>query len=163
MTIKDATIDQVPLIQSLAERIWWPTYSPLLDKGQIEFMLANIYSLTALEKVILDGSQHFILIYDENGPQGFAAYGPRPDEPRVYKLHKLYVLPENHGKGYGKAFIDEIKKRLKEKSVSHLDLNVYKKNPALKFYERIGFSILREEEIPFGPYTLYDYVMRMPI
>jgi diamine N-acetyltransferase len=163
MTIKDASIDQVPLIQTLAERIWWPTYSPLLDKSQIEYMLANIYSVTALEKVIRDGSQHFILIYDENGPQGFAAYGPRPDELGVFKLHKLYVLPENHGKGYGRAFIDEIRKRLREKSVAHLDLNVYKNNPALKFYERIGFSILREETIPFGPYTLYDYVMRMTL
>jgi ribosomal protein S18 acetylase RimI-like enzyme len=146
MTIKDASIDQAPLIQSLAERIWWPTYSALLDKSQIEYMLANIYSVDALEKVILD-----------------AAFGPRPDEPGVFKLHKLYVMPENHGKGYGKAFIDEIKTRLKEKSVDYLDLNVYKKNPALKFYERIGFSILREETIPFGPYTLYDYVMRMKL
>jgi ribosomal protein S18 acetylase RimI-like enzyme len=163
MTIKDASIDQAPLIQSLAERIWWPTYSALLDKSQIEYMLANIYSVDALEKVILDGTQQFILIYDENGPQGFAAFGPRPDEPGVFKLHKLYVMPENHGKGYGKAFIDEIKTRLKEKSVDYLDLNVYKKNPALKFYERIGFSILREETIPFGPYTLYDYVMRMKL
>ena len=163
MTIKDATIDQVPLIQSLAERIWWPTYSPLLDKSQIEYMLANIYSKESLKKVILDGSQHFILIYDENGAQGFAAFGPRPEEPGVYKLHKLYVLPENHGKGYGKALIEEVKQRLKAKSIASLDLNVYKKNPALKFYERIGFSILREEEIPFGPYTLYDYVMRLKL
>jgi ribosomal protein S18 acetylase RimI-like enzyme len=163
MTIKDASLHEVPLIQSLAERIWWPTYSPLLDKGQIEYMLANIYSQASLEKVIRDGSQQFILIYDENGPQGFAAYGPRADEPGVYKLHKLYVLPENHGKGYGKALIDEIKKRLKEKSATHIDLNVYQKNPALKFYERIGFTILREEIIPFGPYTLFDYIMRMKI
>lgn len=163
MTIKDASIDHIHLIQSLAERIWWPTYLPLLDKGQIEYMLANIYSPAALEKVIRDGSQHFILIYDEKGPQGFASYGPRLDEPGVYKLHKLYVLPENHGKGYGKSLIDEIRGRLKGKSVDFLDLNVYKKNPALKFYERIGFSILREEDIPFGPYTLRDFVMRLKL
>ncbi len=163
MTIKDASLDHVPLIQTLAERIWWPTYSPLLDKGQIEYMLANIYSKTALEKVIRDGSQSFIMIYDESGPQGFAAYGPRQDEPGVYKLHKLYVLPENHGKGYGKSLIEEVKRRLNEKSVDFLDLNVYKKNPALKFYERIGFSVLREEDIPFGPYTLRDYVMRLKL
>lgn len=163
MTIKEASIEDVALIQSLAERTWWPTYSPLLAKGQIEYMLANIYSISSLEKVIQDGSQQFLLIYDENGPQGFASYGPRAGEPGVYKLHKLYVLPENHGKGYGKSLIDEIKRRLQAKKAAYLDLNVYKKNPALKFYERIGFLILREEDIPFGPYTLYDYVMRMKL
>lgn len=126
-------------------------------------MLANIYSTSALEKVILDGSQQFILIWNDNEAQGFASYGPRPDEPGVYKLHKLYVLPENHGKGYGKALIDEITQRLKKTSASFLDLNVYKKNPALNFYQRMGFSILREEDIPFGPYTLHDYVMRLKL
>jgi diamine N-acetyltransferase len=45
-------------------------------------------------------------------------------------------------------------------NVSILDLNVNRHNPAKSFYEKIGFTVLREEDVPIGPYWMNDYVMR---
>ena len=45
-------------------------------------------------------------------------------------------------------------------SVNAADLNVNRHNPALAFYERLGFQQHREEDIPIGPYWMNDYVMR---
>ena len=36
-----STLD-IPTIQDLAEKIWWPTYSPILETVQIRFMLDAI-------------------------------------------------------------------------------------------------------------------------
>lgn len=160
-TIQDAAIAEIPIIQDLAQKTWWPTYSNLLSAAQIEYMLDRIYSAEALKKVIEDKSQRFIILRDVHGPQGFAAFGPRKEDPTIIKLHKLYVLPENQGKGYGRMLIEEIKNRMADLGLFTLDLNVKRDNPAKSFYEKLGFKVIAEEDIPLGPYKLEDYVMRL--
>jgi diamine N-acetyltransferase len=160
-TIVNATPAHIPTIIDLAQKTWWPTYSPILEKEQLEYMLGTIYSTTALEKVMTEGSQTFMLLSDDRGWQGFAAYGVRNEESDVYKLHKLYVLPDNQGKGYGKLLLEEVKRRVAAKGASALDLNVNRHNPAKGFYEKLGFKVTREEDVPIGPYWMNDYVMRL--
>lgn len=161
--ISNATQDDIPTIRTLAEKTWWPTYSPIVEAEQIRFMLNEIYSAEALQKVIHNGSQSFIILHDEHGPQGFASYGARAENPSIFKLHKIYVLPENHGKGYGKILIEEIKKRILSMNIHTLDLNVNRLNRALSFYEKIGFKVIMEENVPIGPYWMTDYVMRLDL
>lgn len=161
--IENASDIHIPIIQDIAERTWWPTYSPIVEGEQIRFMLDEIYSHATLSKVMNNQSQRFILLYDEKGPQGFAAYGERPEDPGIFKLHKIYVLPENHGKGYGKLLLNEVIDRITSQGSKTLDLNVNRHNPARNFYERMGFRVIREEDIPVGPYWMKDYVMRLDL
>jgi diamine N-acetyltransferase len=163
INIVNATIEDIPVIQQLAEETWWPTYSSIVNKEQIRYMLDAIYSTEALKNAMENGSQSFIILQNENGVQGFASYGSRVDEPGVYKLHKLYIHPANHGKGYGKLLIDEVKKRMLKARCYTLDLNVNRHNPAKSFYEKIGFRIIREEDVSIGPYWMNDYVMRLEL
>jgi ribosomal protein S18 acetylase RimI-like enzyme len=160
--ILHASLKDIPVIRSLAEETWWPTYSPIISIEQIRYMLDTIYSAEELSRVMKNGSQTFILLSDENGPQGYASFGLRPENQQICKLHKLYVLPENHGKGYGKMLVDEVIKRLLP-GVKYLELNVNRYNKAKDFYERIGFKIVREEDVSVGPYWMNDYVMRMDL
>jgi ribosomal protein S18 acetylase RimI-like enzyme len=161
--IRNAQLTDIPVIRDLAEKTWWPVYSPIVEKEQIAYMLAAIYSEEALAKVMNAGTQQFILLEEDAVFQGFAAYGARPEDASVYKLHKLYVLPQTHGKGYGKMLIDEIKTRLATLGVKTLDLNVNRANKAIGFYERMGFHIVKEEDVAIGPYWMTDYVMRMDL
>ena len=160
-TISEATEDNLPLIRAIAEKTWWPTYSPFLQREQIRYMLDTIYGEDMMREAMASRSQTFIILRDENGPQGFAAFGPRPEDPQVYKLHKLYVLPTVQQKGCGRALIRYITNRLLQENIHTLDLNVNRSNPARWFYEKAGFRILREEDIPIGPFWMNDYVMRM--
>jgi ribosomal protein S18 acetylase RimI-like enzyme len=163
VSIRDAGPEAIELIRQLAEQTWWPTYSPIISKEQIRYMLDVIYSVQTLEQVMADGSQHFMILYNSTGAQGFASYGVRKDEPGVFKLHKIYVLPENQGKGYGKLLIDEVKRRIQLENSHTLDLNVNRFNAAKSFYEKLGFRVIREEEVPIGPYWMNDYVMRLTL
>lgn len=161
--ILQASPNDIPAIRSMAEETWWPTYSPILTFEQIRYMLDSIYAAEALRRTMENGSQTFIILHDERGPQGFASYGPKPDSPDVIKLHKIYVLPDNHGKGYGKLLIEEVKKRCLALKINTLDLNVNRYNKARSFYEKIGFQVIGEEDVPIGPYWMNDYIMRLEL
>ena len=159
--ISDAKVEDISSIIEIAEKTWWPTYQHILTPEQIHYMLHAIYAPEILESQITLGLQRYLMLRNESGTQGFASYGPRQDDPDTYKVHKLYVLPDNHKRGYGRALLEEIKTRLARMDKHRLDLNVNRHNPALKFYEGLGFRIVREEDVPIGPYWMNDYVMTL--
>jgi GNAT superfamily N-acetyltransferase len=160
LDIKQATIDDVKIIQQLAEQTWWPSYSALLSDEQITYMLDAIYSPTVLSDQIKHGSQTYLLLIENGQPVAFAAYSPRPENDEIYKLHKLYCLPLTQGKGYGKILINAVVERVLTAGKHILELNVNRYNKAKSFYEKMGFSVAYEEDIPIGPYWMNDYVMR---
>jgi ribosomal protein S18 acetylase RimI-like enzyme len=163
VTIIEATPAEISIICSIAETTWKATYSTIINSQQIEFMLNELYAAKELERLMLDGAQKFLLLKDKQGYQGFASFGARKDEQGVFKLHKLYILPVNQGKGYGSILVEEIKVRLVKQGIRVLDLNVNRHNPALGFYKKLGFQIIREEDVPIGQYWMNDYVMRLTI
>ena len=159
--IRNAGVNDIPAIQKITNETWWPTYSPILDAAQIAFMLDHIYSTEALTRAMTSGGQQFLIIESESGPQGFASYDNSVNAERGVKLHKLYVLPGNHNKGFGKALVLEVKARANEMSADFVYLNVNRYNTARTFYEKLGFSVEREEDVPIGQYWMNDYVMRL--
>jgi ribosomal protein S18 acetylase RimI-like enzyme len=161
--IINATVSDIPTIQQLAEETWWPTYSAILTDTQLRYMLDTIYSTAALKKVMENGAQTFVLLREGKEAQAFASFGPKDDKNQIFKLHKLYVLPNTHGKGYGRLLVEEVKKRLLKNDIHTLDLNVNRHNPARSFYEKIGFKVIGEEDVPVGPYWMNDYVMRLEL
>jgi diamine N-acetyltransferase len=86
--IKNATEADIPVIRSLADKVWWPTYRPILKEEQIHYMLSNIYS----EKSLRDGlnsNEIFLLLHDKNGYQGFISFSPWKEAIDTWKINKL--------------------------------------------------------------------------
>jgi len=159
-SIRQATINDLETIRQIAEDTWWVAYSPILEKEQIRFMLNEIYSVEKISQQLSTCSQIYLLLIEDDKPVAFAAYSPREEDPDIYKLHKLYCLPETQGKGYGKTLVNEVAKKTTEVGKNILDLNVNRYNKAKNFYEKMGFSVAYEEDIAIGPYWMNDYVMR---
>jgi diamine N-acetyltransferase len=158
--IRKATLDDVETIRAIADETWWNAYSPILEKEQISFMLGEIYSVEKITAQIKNTIQTYLLLIENDNPVAFAAYSPRNENPEIYKLHKLYCLPQTQGKGYGKILINEVAAKTTEAGKRILDLNVNRYNKAKSFYEKMGFSVAYEEDIAIGPYWMNDYVMR---
>ena len=161
--LRYATADHAPMLRLLAEKIWWPTYSAILSKEQIRFMLDVIYAEDKLRQQIASGEQTFLLLQEEDKVVAFAAYGPRAENPEIYKLHKLYCLPETQGKGYGKLLLKTVCAKVQEAGKEFLELNVQRYNKARFFYEKMSFQVIETLDIPFGPYVLEDYIMRKDV
>jgi len=160
ISIRKATLEDVDIIIRLAEATWEPTYDPILRAGQAKYMLDIIYAKEKIEEQIGNGLQTYLLLYDDNEAMGFAAYAPCPENQDVYKLHKLYCMPATQGNGYGKALINAAEQAVLDAGCNILELNVNRDNKAKLFYERMGYTIAYDEDIPIGPYWMNDHVMR---
>ena len=152
--------EDAAIIRILAEEIWWNTYSSIISKEQIRYMLDHIYDLDSIMQQINENEQTYLLLLTDERPVCFASYAPRKENPEVYKLHKIYCLPETQGKGLGKALLEEIENAVTAAGKNTLELNVNRHNRAKAFYEKMGFEIVYEEDVPIGPYWMNDYVMR---
>lgn len=161
LSIRKADAADIAVIKSLAHAVWPQTYRHILTPGQIAYMLELLYSTNALTQQM---KQHTFLLAETNGmPVGFASYSTQPDAG-FYKLHKLYVNTRLQGKGVGSALIQYIVEALKALHAKALDLNVNRQNKARLFYERLGFNIIKQEDIDIGQgYYMNDYVMRLEV
>jgi ribosomal protein S18 acetylase RimI-like enzyme len=118
-----------------------------------------MYSLQALQKQVNEKRHLFIIGKYENVDVGFTSYELNYKSSST-KIHKLYVLPSCQGKGLGKRFVEEIAISALHNNNDKLLLNVNKKNPAILFYEKIGFRQVAQETISIGNgYVMDDYVM----
>jgi len=159
LTIVKASQKDIPLIQQLTYAVWPQTYKDILTPEQDDYMLNMMYSVNALTKQMNEGHQ-FIFVKEADQFIAFASYAYY--KPFVYKLHKIYALPDQQGKGIGKFIISYIAAEIKPLGATALQLNVNRYNKAKGFYEKLGFKVICEEDIDIGNgYLMNDYVMEL--
>ena len=154
--IRKATLNDVETITKLAEEIWWPTYAKVISAEQISFMLDEMYSAEALTNQMENGHGFLILTVNEIA-KGYASFS-KQDET-TYKLQKLYLHPDQQGKGVGKMLIDFVEQKVKNLGAEQLILNVNRGNNAQAFYLKVGYHVLEEIDIPYHQYVLNDFIM----
>ncbi|HEV7349620.1 GNAT family N-acetyltransferase [Telluribacter sp.] len=155
--IKTATVEDIPLIITIQEQTWEPTYRQILSWEQIDYMFALMYSPESLYKQIQELGHTFLILSEQEKYLGFASFS-RVEES-VFKLHKIYVLPESQGTGSGSYLLEKVEECVRELGAERLTLNVNRFNKARYFYEKKGFRIVQEEDIAIGPYWMNDYLL----
>jgi GNAT superfamily N-acetyltransferase len=159
--VKKVDATAIPVIQNLANIIWPVTYGEIILPQQMDYMMELMYSKPSLVKQINKGHQ-FIIAYDDAKAIAFASYSPKENAPAVYKLHKIYILPNQQGKGIGKLLINYITNDIQP--AASIQLNVNRHNKAIYFYEKAGFAIIAEEDIDIGNgFYMKDYVMELKL
>jgi len=153
----------LPIIIDLTKRIWPEAYGAILTKDQLDYMIAKFYNETALLELMVKGHVFYLAQDDYQNYVGFVSYELN-SEPNKTKIHKIYVLPETQGAGLGRQFFEFVKENARVKQQKAIYLNVNKYNKALYFYEKLGFSIVKEEVIAIGNnYVMDDFVMEIAI
>ncbi len=156
--IKKATTTEIPLIRELTFRVWPQTYASILTQEQIDYMLEMMYSEASLEKQMTKEGCQFIIVYEDGNPVGFASYAET--EPKRWKLHKIYVLQNQQGKGTGKFVIAYIIDEIKKQNAASLFLQVNIHNNARTFYEKLGFAQVDLVNLDIGNgFFMNDYIM----
>ncbi|WP_264537234.1 GNAT family N-acetyltransferase [Flavobacterium sp. N1736] len=164
ITISEATINDIKLIQNIVHITWPITYGEILSKEQLDYMLDLFYSDEALTDQYNKKEQLFYMIYEDKTNIGFIGIEHNYKEENTTKIHKIYLLPETQGKGIGKKVINAIAKMALENNSKVLSLNVNRFNSALSFYKKIGFEVVDEVNIEIGNgYLMEDYVMEKKI
>jgi diamine N-acetyltransferase len=161
INIQIAGPEDIATVQQLAAVTWAEAYKEILSPAQMQYMLDKFYSTASLQQQMTEQQHRFILAYDGAEAVAFASYSPKSQaEPTVYRLHKIYIHPNQQGKGTGKALLQYIYNDILTQGATTLELNVNRHNPARSFYEKMGFVIIKEEDIDIGEgYWMNDYVM----
>ncbi len=158
--IREATNNDIPLIQQLAHQVWYITYGPLQPKEKVDYLYQLMYSTSALTEQMTIKGHHFLLAQDETGYLGYASFEINCKNQGKTKIHKIYVMPNAQGKGVGKELMNSISASATKNQNQILSLNVYRNNPAIQFYQKIGFTKAGEEKIDVGNgFVMDDFVM----
>jgi GNAT superfamily N-acetyltransferase len=159
LSIRAANPSDIATIGQVAEESWWPAYRSFISTEQISYMLKEMYSPEALAQQFSEGIT-FLLVERNGLAVGFAAFSETNTLEQVFKLHKLYLLPSEQGKGTGKLLIEEVGSQAKKLGGLILELNVNRGNKAVEFYKKQGFDIHQSLDIAYHTFVLNDYIMR---
>jgi ribosomal protein S18 acetylase RimI-like enzyme len=162
VVIRPAGPSAFDTVIDLAHRIWRAYYPAILPSEQIEYMLARLYTHEALAELLAQPHAGLALAQDGE-PVGFAIWYGK--EPGTVKLDKLYLLPERHGEGIGRALVDHVVDEARAARCHTLVLNVNRHNASsIRFYERCGFAIRDRGDFPIGNgFVMEDYIMARPL
>lgn len=146
-------------IQNLALVTFPATYSSIISAEQIDFMMDMMYSETVLRRE-LEGGVTFLMLLADGTPAGFVSFGKQDDEG-LFHLHKIYLLPDFQGLGYGREMFLQAEREMRSQGAKAFELNVNRHNKALNFYKKMGMSIDRSGDFDIGGgFYMNDYIMR---
>lgn len=143
-------------IPELANEIWNDTYTEIISKEQIEYMLNKMYE----EKTILENienGEHWEILKADNVPVGYIHY--KAEENKVF-LSKIYLKQDEKYKGLGQLMLNHIIKFALQENKTSIYLTVNKENKkAIRFYKKNGFKNIREEKFDIGEgYIMDDFI-----
>lgn len=80
---------------------------------------------------------------------------PVPFDARHVEIKRIYLMKETQGTGIGRKLMETAFADAKARGFEEVLLGVYSKNPAIGFYERMGFKQVGTRQFNVGG-TLYD-------
>lgn len=84
--------------------------------------------------------------------------------PNTLEIERIYVLPEEHGKGYGAILLSKAIEVAKQKKFPQIWLGVWDQNTkAISFYERMGFYKDGIHPFVLGDDPQRDYLMKLDL
>ncbi len=169
--IRKASIDDIVIIQGLAEIAFRETYKPILSGEQIDYMMEWMYSKESLQSQMVEKENVFFILSADGADAGYISIERHKSPPSdldgfiVFNLQKLYVLPEYQRLGCGSALLSFAEEQMRlfagTASRTCYELNVNRHNPAVSFYQRHGLLIVREGDFAIGNgFYMNDFIMR---
>ena len=152
--------EHLPALAQLAGVIWRQHYPGIISHAQIDYMLGKMYSLDMLREDVRLRKIRFYQLVVDGRMAGFGAIGPLA-APGVWKLYKLYMLPEFHGRGLGSRLLQHCEAEARRLGARRLRLEVNKRNlRSLAAYQRNGFKVIQSVMTDFGGgFFMDDFVM----
>ena len=157
LDLKNAEVKDIPIIKSLAEKIWMIHYPPIIGHEQVTYMLEKMYDPASLTEQMEIKKHVFYFVMKENKPVGFISV--HLESEGKYMLNKFYILSEEQAKGEGTHAFRLLLKELQ--GMSEIRLTVNRQNfKSINFYFKNGFKIESVADFDIGNgYYMNDFVM----
>lgn len=150
ITIRQTQIDdatKLPAIEQSAGQL----FSTLEDLRWI-----SEGGVQSVEKhlVFIHQQGHWVAVNSDNEPVGFMMTTALPES---LFIHELSVSQDWQNRGIGKLLIQKVKDEAKAHKFDSVTLTTFRHVPwNAPYYQRLGFSILPENEIPYSLQKILD-------
>ena len=169
LTLKTAVNSaDLAAIGDIATITWNQTFTNIIGQQAVNSELERWYSIEGLQEQINAGETFLLIETEARIPVAYFSYSietaPRellgaPLPLPALKLHKLYCLPNQQGKGIGQFAVEQLKTIAHQHHCHTVMLLVNRQNPAVAFYKHQGFRILKNWDSQPGEVKREDYVM----
>jgi len=151
-----AQTEDIPLITSLASKIWKSFYPTIITDEQIDYMLDKFYSTSSLEEQMNDG-QDFYFINSDGIFVGYLSVDHQIQGD--YFLNKFYIDTNEHRKNIGENSFLLLLDLLPDLKTMRLTVN--RSNfKSINFYFKLGFIIEEVKDFDIGNnYFMNDFIM----
>lgn len=156
------TPEEVNTMCTLAAEIWEEHFTPILEPGQVPYMVEKFQSVPAVTKQIQEGYEYRLTVVDGK-PAGYTGF--HPDGNGKMFLSKLYVHKDFRGTGLARKAFTYLQERCRKEGLSAIWLTVNRFNThTIEIYRHFGFTVIREEKADIGNgYYMDDYIMEVPV
>lgn len=154
--------DLFPLAEC-ARHIWVRYYPQIIGMPQVIYMLNRMYQIKTLLQRMEAGHTFLKVLLPGGCMCGFAEL-ETPNSGMAF-LHKFYIRLHLRGSGLAEQLMKAVEKEALNRGAHSLQLNVNRKNiPAIRFYERRGFSVIQSLDVDIGGgFYMNDYRMGKPL
>ena len=148
----------------LAQEIWYLHYPGVITVAQINYMLGQRYTTSAIELSDENSNSWWLKVLVDQAIQGFAHFEFHKSLNKA-KLDKLYVHPRAHRIGCARKLLGYAEHQLSKSGIEHITLQVNKGNVgSIKCYERLGYSKMEDIVVDIGNgYVMDDFIMSKKI
>lgn len=163
LNFSKAGLKDIPEIIAIGEKIWLPSFARYFKEDELNSLFSGMYNSQKLTATLNNPAYKFYFAKAEKGNNvGYFAIEMKDE---TIRLDKIYVDPTIQRQGFGKIIYEHILEIAKEKNAKTLTLNVNRRNSsAINFYKKLGFEVIRSENIP-GPngFIYDDFVMEISL
>jgi len=176
-TVRPATAQDAAQISALGTHVFSVSFGHTVTPEQLQSYLEESYSEAAIAADIADVHKDMI-VATSNATQkegenereerilGFALLTRNSSEPciahleKTVELQRIYIHPDSHGKGVGRALASRLEEMAREQGFRHIWLGVWEHNrKAKKVYEKFGYEKVGEHDFDLGGDVQRDWIM----
>lgn len=157
--VKAESKADIASVAALADEIWHEHYKAILPADQIDYMVKQFQSPSAIAAQIRGGYEYNLLVCDGT-PVGYLGFNVEND--RLF-LSKLYILKEHRGHRHASNSLAFLAERCIARKLNTIWLTVNRYNTdSIAVYRKMGFQVVRSQISDIGNgYVMDDYVMEM--
>ena len=167
ITIKDATVNDASLLASLGAKTFFETFAGHnTADDMLQYIQVNFTTESLTQKLSEPGAHCFIAQMDDEAVgYAYLRVSEHPEELhdiRHIELERIYVLESYHGNKIGLLLMNECIHYARKNKYQALWLGVWEKNiKAIKFYQKMGFTVFGQHDFVLGTDKQTDHLMKL--
>lgn len=167
--IQQLNQDELLALQQISRETFADTFGQQNSGEDLQAYLDQAYALKKLQQEVSNPNSFFYFIYQKNVLAGYLKLNINEAQTEkmgnsALEIERIYIKPEFKRQGLGKQLYQKALAVAQEKHKSTIWLGVWENNqPALKFYQRLGFKQFGDHIFQLGADAQRDLLMRLEI